>query len=379
MIVITTHAVFLDGRDIYGPPHAISVYLNKHKQSHIFIKHSLYLNYPYSLIEHYENGRLKNQTSIRIKSSVYLLRLFEEQYISFQTIKKVRDRQLLIIATNPVNHLSAMALKWFHIAKKSIYFSADFAISRFENPLMNRAYHWIDTLAQNNAQSVWSISKRIVAYRKRHGLAKKKNILVPNAPFFHDIKRAHHDMIRRHDLVVVSALEPGVAFEMLIQVVGELKKVIPDIRLILIGSGSKEKALKKSVIDQGLGKHIIFKGSLSHTEMFRVTTKCGIGIAFYDVADPNHFRYFSDPMKVRDYLASGLPVIVSGNSAIGEELVTHNAGCVVAINEGELRRTIKHMLLNKKAYETMRKNAINLAEATDAEKTLSKLLTLNTI
>lgn len=374
MIAVTTHAVFLDGHDIYGPPHAVSVYLNKRKQSHIFIKHSLFLNYPYSVIERYENGKLKTKTTVRIKNTMYVLRLLEEQYISFQTLKKMGDRNITIIATNPVNHLCAMVLKWRALAGKSIYFSADFAISRFENPLMNRLYHLIDTWAQNNAQSVWSISQRIVAYRRAHGLAKKKNILVRNAPFFHDIKRHSVDKVRPHDLVVVATLEPGVAFEVLIEVVATLKKTIPDIRLILIGNGSKRQALESLARKLHLEKHIVFKGALSHSEMFRVTTKCGVGIALYDVADPNHFRYFSDPMKVRDYLASGLPVIVSGNSAIGDELIKHQAGRVVKVDAHELGRAIKDMVKNKKTYQKMRENAIALAESTDAEKTLSILL-----
>ncbi len=372
MIAIATHAVFLQGKDIYGPPHAVSTYLNKRKIAHVFIKHALYPTQRFSLIETYSNGELSHTTKLPIHSPIYALRMLEEQWINVRILW--RERVGFYVAVNPVNYVSARILQLLGRAKKTVYFSADFALSRFENPLMNRIYHMLDTQAQDHALQTWSVSARIVAYRKKHGLTSKRNILVRNAPFFEDVKRKALTHIKPHDLVVVSALEPGVAFELLINVVETIRKKIPDVRLILVGSGSKEQELRTMVSEKALEKHIVFMGALSHSDMFKVTTKCGVGIALYDVADPNHFRYFSDPMKVRDYLASGLPVLISGNSAIGDELEHHEAGFKVELKKQSIEKILLKLMKRDAFYQNVRKNAIELALTTDAKRTFDVLL-----
>ncbi len=108
--------------------------------------------------------------------------------------------------------------------------------------------------------------------------------------------------------------------------------------------------------------------------MFDVLVTCGIGIALYTNADPTDFRYFSDPMKVRDYLASGLPTLISGNSGIGQELEQNNAGIIVQLTTKEIMRAMLDLLTNEKTQKRMRENAISMAKKFDTYKLLEEHL-----
>lgn len=369
MIIISTHAVFLKGKDIYGPPHAVSIYLNKNKTDHIFIKHSLYGKVD-SLIEYYSKGKLKKSELKKIVS-LPLLRYLHEIFIS--TLISLKAGQISVfIGVNPLNAVSARILKRINRVKKIVYFSADFAIDRFENKLQNRIYHLLDRRAMFQSDQTWSVSKRIVEYRRSKGLSETKNLLLPNAPFFDDVKRLPYSKIDKNDLVIVSAIEKGIAFKLLIDIIAKLKTKIPQVRLHIIGSGSEETEIKKYIKTKGVENDIKFWGPLSHDDMFKVLVKCGIGIAFYTVSDNKHFRYFSDPMKVRDYMASGLPALVSGNPAIKDEIETNRAGFAVQIGKQDMYNSILRILENDSLHQEMRENALRLGKNSDIYAQLKK-------
>lgn len=373
MIVIATHAVYLNNKDIYGPPHAISHYLNKKKKAHIFIKYPLFSESFYTQ-EYYENGKL-------VKNSKHTYPTFSPPAVRYMlefiwTMKIVLSQKSceLFIGVDPLNAAAGNFLKKFKKVKRSIYFSADFALQRFPGPLMNNIYHFLDTRAMFDSSETWSVSSRIVAYRKKKGLKQSKNKQLPNAPFFDEVKRQSYEKIKPHDLVIVSALEKGIAFDLLLNVLQKISNQFANSRLIFIGAGSLEQSLKEKCNKLGIQKRTLFKGALSHEDMFTVLEKAGIGIALYDVADNRHFRYFSDPMKVRDYLAAGLPVIVSGNSSIGEELEKKKAGYVVTLDEKNIYNTIAKIFRSEKIYKENRKNAIELAREYDTFSLLEKYI-----
>lgn len=374
MIVIATHAVFMNNRDIYGPPHAVSLFLNKKKINHIFIKHRLDID-GFSRVEYHKNGELINVVEQGcLKRKMFFLQYFYEMALTMKIVFKESEYCDTFIGVDCLNAFVGNVLKLLGKTKKTIYFSADFALKRFKNPVMNTLYNQLDKLAMFWSDQTWSVSRRIVAYRKKNGLSDKKNKIFPNAPFFDGVKRLPLEKINKHDLVIVSAISKGIAFDLLIDVLAEIKNKIKDVRLIVIGSGPEEKKVKEYVAKKKLQKEVVFLGALSHEKMFGVLVQCGIGIALYSDADPNHFRYFSDPMKVRDYLASGLPVIISGNAGIGTELEEKKVGVVVKLEKAIVMNALLKMIVNGKMYSQMRKNAISLAKEYDTYKLLDRYL-----
>jgi glycosyltransferase involved in cell wall biosynthesis len=374
MVIISTHAVFLNDKDIYGPPHAVSFFLNRRKINHVFIKHRLEGD-GLSRVEYYTDGKL-NRTVERghPKRFPFSLQYLSEILLTTMIVQEV-GRCELFIGVDPLNVLAGNMMKRLSKVKRTVYFSADFALKRFDNPALNNIYLWLDDKGMSWSNETWSVSKRILNYRYKKGLSKDKNKLLPNAPFFDDIKRVNDESINKFDLVIVSAINKEISFNLLIDVLVKIVEKEEKAKLIIIGSGPGEEDLKAYIKEKNMDKNVVMLGALSHEEMFKVLVKCGVGIALYTSADPEHFRYFSDPMKVRDYLASGLPVIVSGNSGIGEEIEERKAGFVVKLEEKDIFSKIYAKLLkNEKIYKEMRQNALSLAKEYDTDKLLNEYL-----
>lgn len=176
-------------------------------------------------VDHYKNGKLISRYEAGSKKRLpTILQYGFECFVNIKEILKNGRKHEVIIGVDPLNALAVNLLKLFGVTKRTIYFSADFALKRFDNPLLNSIYLNLDILAMRWANETWSVSKRIVDYREAHGLPKEKNIYFPNAPFFNDVKRKTFDKIHKHDMVIVSALHKGIAFDLIIDVLYEIKK-----------------------------------------------------------------------------------------------------------------------------------------------------------
>lgn len=377
MIIVATHALFLNNKDVYGPAHAISLFLNKTQREHVFIKHRAE-GECLSRVEYYAAGKLQRIEEIgTTKRLRFNLRYLLELFVSMKVTLKQSDKCTLFVGADPLNSLAGNLLKFIGKVDKTVFLSADFSLRRFENPFMSKVYLMLDKAAMFWSEQTWSVSQRIVEYRKKQGLEAARNKILPNAPFFDDVKRLSYEEICKYDLVLVSALKKGIVpFALLIDVIDELQKSMHDVRLHIIGSGPQEGVLKNYVSKKSLEHCVKFYGALSHEDMFAVLVKSAIGIAVYEETDEKHFRYFSDSMRTRDYLASGLPVFFSGTSAAGSEILKSNAGRVVTLEKDLMIDALKEVLTNPTLYQRLRRNALRLAKEYDTSAFLKKYFAL---
>lgn len=375
MIIIATHMLFLQNKEIYGPANTVSTFFNKTRSDYIFIKHRIE-GECLSRVEYYKRGTLQKVEEIgTMKVLPFGLRHLLELIISIKIILSQPGKQKLFIGTDPLNALSANVLKLVGRVEKTVFFSADFSLRRFSNALMSYIYILFDKAAMFGSDQTWSVSKRIVEYRKAKGLEDRKNKILPNAKFFDDIKRLPYEKINKHDLVLVSALRDGIApFTLLIDSIDELHRSIHDVRFHIIGSGPQEKMLRDYVSKRNLGNCVKFYGALSHEDMFSILVKSAIGIAIFEKTDKRHFRYFSDSMRTRDYLASGLPVFFSGPSSIGSEIFERDAGRIVKLEKKVIVVTLQEVLTKQALYRKLRNNALALAKEYDTYTLLKKYL-----
>lgn len=373
MIIIATHTVFLDGKDIFGPPHAVSNFLNTQNKSHLFIKHPLD-GKGFTLIQYFKHGKLVKEKRVP-RTSPSLFKAFLQDFIIILKIVAQSQKPIeLFIGVDPLNTIVGLLLKFVNKTQHVIYFSADFAIQRFEQFWLNWIYHSLDRLSMYFTDQTWSVSQRIVEFRRKHFLEDKKNKWIPNAPFFQYVPRLPFSKKHLHRLVLVSALEQNIDFDTLLQSIHNIRTNIQDVELLLIGSGSQELKLRRLAKKLHVENEVQFLGSKTHEEMFDVLKTCGAGIALYTDADPTHFRYFSDPMKVRDYLASGLPVFISGNSGINEELEKNEVGFHIDLHEQQLTGKIISLFNSKKQHKHMHDKALQHAQQFDTELLLKEYL-----
>ncbi len=109
-----------------------------------------------------------------------------------------------------------------------------------------------------------------------------------------------------------------------------------------------------------------FQGTLTHDKVIELYKNSSIGLAIESYNDPNvGFRVGSlGVTKIPDYMASGLPIIVSDSLVWGDIVRKHQCGVVVSNPEDkeEIARGILSILDNPKEAQRMSDNALKATQ-----------------
>lgn len=101
--------------------------------------------------------------------------------------------------------------------------------------------------------------------------------------------------------------------------------------LRLVGSGDLESELKRLTAEQDLRDRVTFTGAVPREEVPGILREATVGVA--PLRDTEELAY-AMPTKVYEYLASGLPVVVTGRGEL-KQFVDDSGGGVWAENDPE--------------------------------------------
>lgn len=369
---IVTHIVInKSNSEISGPAHTIAYFLEKRQQPFIFIRHSIYSEGA-TLVTYFDGKSKRDEIFKRKKLLGELGKRLWEGWITLKLLFRFSDKKSYIyIGVDPLNALWGLLLKQFGKIKILIVFTVDYAKERYENTLHNKIYHFLDRLSSSNSDLTLAVSNRILDLRRRQGIPEDKLIWLPNSPTSSRTKHLISKTANPYNLILVSTELSVETFITLLNVVKKLSESFSRVKLTIICLPVVEEKLKVTVEKLGLFSHVVFLGTMSHDKLFETIANNGIGIAFY--ANNNPWEYYIDSMKTRDYLALGLPVIISGDNGTAEDIEKNNAGIRIEVSKKELEQAIRVLFIDKKLYSRLRVNALVLAHKRDSEKILNKL------
>jgi glycosyltransferase involved in cell wall biosynthesis len=371
MIFIASHVLFdKEYTPFHGTGAAIGQYLHYKNINHIFIKHPLRNGYA-TRIEAFIDEKLKIE--IRgVRWIPFPLRIIQDFIVTALVVYRYGNKIELFIGIDPLNACFGLLLKRVGRIRKVVFYTADWTPTRFHNYLLNVIYHTIDRHCIAYANEVWNVSKRITTLRRQQGVEKERNKFVPNTPFIVHTLVKPICKIRKHDLVyATSFISSDMNYDALIQMIEALKKRYTDIRLLLIGDlGEYGRKLRRGVKASKLSRHIKFLGLLSHDKVMDIVSKSGIGLALY--RGDNSWDEYCDSMKVREYLACGIPVIMTSISPTSSDIIHWKAGLVID-DPSSLSGKIDSLFSNSDAYVSMRLNAIYLGQKYDFSGILDQL------
>lgn len=121
------------------------------------------------------------------------------------------------------------------------------------------------------------------------------------------------------------------------------------------GTLSENQILNDVAIQTGLIKCVRFLGYVDRYEIYRIISKSDIGISYIPDSDR-----FSDscPIKLLEYLASGIPVIGTRNVKLQSEIIKHTeAGILCDDNLIEISNGILKMIHNLEQYKEKAESA----------------------
>ena len=97
------------------------------------------------------------------------------------------------------------------------------------------------------------------------------------------------------------------------------------------------------------------------------------GLALYE-PDPYSITWYADPSKPKQYMASGLPVIITSVPTISDEIKSKKLGLVVNYNKESFVNGVSKLLLDNKFYFECRRNAIEFSSTVRWEDIFSNTL-----
>jgi len=353
-------------------------FLKNQVEELLFVAHPLFYikDRPGPYFELYKKGKLIKKVQFKNRKYPSIIQYVKDYLLTLVWVIKVGNRWDLIIALDNLNTLSALTLKMFKVADKVIYYTIDFVPNRFDNKLLNIIYGNIEKIAVRYADMTWNLTSRIAIGREKiRGMDRKKynrQIIVPIGIWFDRIKRKKFNEMEKHTIVYAGGLSPHQGIQLVIDAMPQVLKKINDAKMLIIGIGNYENALKEQVKKLKLEKNIEFLGYMEkHEDVEKILSNCGLAVAMYS-KELSKWSYFADPSKIKSYLAAGLPVITTSLTMISKDLLKKECGIISDYNKNDLAWKIIKFLKDEKKQKKYRENAIKFGSQFDWNKILDE-------
>ncbi len=361
--MICVHALFnKDGSTVHGTGSFLPELFSKHGTPWVCIKSPIYGGQSIR-VECLKNGHVQTKTLSAPTSPSLFRKSVQECLALFKYIKQ-QKHIALFIGIDPLNALFGLLAKRFLGNIRSVvYYTADYADVRFANPLINAIYHHIDRYVAHHADQVWNVSVPIYTLRTRQGVGQDKNYFIPNTPLRVPINHRVHK--KKFDLIVVGTSTIALNFRLLLDAFSELAKRYPSMRLHIIGELTFSDTLLHRMQKYVAKKRILLHGPQNHTEVLNLLEHSGIGLALY--TNKSSWTAYGDSMKIREYLACGLPVIATDIVSTSQVLQDFQCGEITPPRKRALVSAVAKILENKR-YSIYEKNTRRATQAYNPER-----------
>jgi len=233
----------------------------------------------------------------------------------------LRARVEVGVGANNFDTYGVLAARRLRLSRlpRVIYFAADYSEDRFSNPLLNWIYLHVERSVLRRADLVVSNTRRAEEKRMQLGLDRKKSLVIPNGVRL-EHPRFVPKQIRKDRFVFVGSVTREHGLYELLETIQPLIR-----RLTIIGHGEDwERVIglcdRKSIPYEA---HMSWphEAVLDHLRDFE-----GIGLAPYN--RDSKWTYYCSPLKINEYIASGLPVITSSVPEIAATIKSEKLGIV---------------------------------------------------
>jgi len=346
------------------------------------------------IIELYREGELRKKSSIssffyfpiyffckmrtrnRTRISYKLRDFFSVIFSAF----RVGGEYDLFIGLEAINLLAGLFLKKLGKVKTVVYYVSDYSPTRFGKTLFNSMYLALDRFCVTRADFTWDVSPAMKKGRIEAGLTQgdlKRVLHVPNALFPSQIKSLPIAKRIPNRLVYMGALYPEFGSDLAIEALREVKKQIPDAVLHVIGGGDGLERLKNLAKKLSLEKSVVFYGFVEdNNEMAKIVRNSYLGLAPYRAGDTSSrwYGWYGDAGKIRQYVASGLPVVTTQVPPLGAHIVGKGAGIMTKDTIKDFSDGIMKLLSDHTSYAKLTNAAEKISKDNTWENVYSKAL-----
>lgn len=229
-----------------------------------------------------------------------------------------------------------------------------------ENSFRYKLTKMLETYVARNVGHLTTICEGLRSDLISRGVTENKITVIPNAvdiTKFSSERSVDHDLQKKLGLVnteVIGFIGSFYAYEglsLLIDSLLEILKVIPNMKLLLVGGGPQEENLKKQVAQLGLKEKVCFTGRVPHDQVKR----------YYDLVDAFVYPRLSmrltelvTPLKPLEAMAQKRLVVASDVGG-HKELIEDGSNGVLfsAGNKAMLAKAVVDLFDNKQDWERL--------------------------
>ena len=228
----------------------------------------------------------------------------------------------------------------------------------------------LETWAVKNADAVTVICEGLRHDLVARGIARGKITVIPNAVDIDQFAvggkpdaglKLKPGLGTSRVLGFIGSFYAYEGLDLLLDALPAILKQIPDVKVLLVGGGPQEAALKRQVMALDLKERVVFTGRVPHAEVNR----------YYDLVDvlvyPRHPMRLTElvtPLKPLEAMAQGRLMIASDVGGHKELIQDGKTGTLFqAGNAGDLASKVVALLKYEQGWDRMKRNGRQFVES----------------
>lgn len=215
---------------------------------------------------------------------------------------------------------------------------------------------------------VWYQDKEIKEWdNNRRFFGKREIVFNGGITNYEEYKKNNNVKKDMSNICYLGRIDDYVGLDIIIPALAILKKNIPNIKLHIIGGSEVGiRKYRELSIRVGIENNLKFYGYISQlTDVYKIMSNCALGLALYKPVYDNSSIYVTQG-KPRDYLNTGLPVLVTKNGPpLGKEIVKCNAGIESDFDILSVSSAIQKVLSDREYYNKLQKGVKEFVQVND--------------
>jgi len=293
--------------------------------------------------------------------------------IPFLSLKKLKRLKIDVVHTHHPLIVGQAASQMAEKISKPLFFTAHTQYEQYLNYYFPKGYDITSRMLIKDLVNISQKAKGVICpsvnTEKRlinHGI--KNTVIINNGVEDFFFNKPQEKPFSSLTLAYTGRLDREKNPFELIKIARELKKLIPDFKFWILGSGLLFQKMQDQTLRLGLENNITFTGVIDRKLIPEIYKSVHLFIT------PSLSEVM--PISILEAMASGIPTISLKNSGLEELVVDNQSGYVCEKNPRKIAEKIKEVSMNPKGYLDLSLSTYNYAQNFTAKKTAEKLCNL---